>query len=160
RRRRLDSPRPLSKPWTPDEIQLLGTKPDRVLARKFKRRTGSVQQKRWCLGIPPCSDKHVWRPADDNLLGEYPDEDIARFLKVSVGAVAMRRAKLDIAIKHPKVRLWTTEEEALLGTLPDEEVAKKNRGEHCLRFGTNVAKPVGPIRRRRSNTGRRMKTRW
>src|SRR5438477_2459120 len=56
----------LAKPWTPEEIELLGTKPDRVLARKFKRSARSVQQKRKSLGIPSCTGRRFWRAADDN----------------------------------------------------------------------------------------------
>jgi hypothetical protein len=105
-------------------LKLLGTKPDRVLAQNFGRRTGAVQGKRKSLGIPLCPDKHFWQPADDNLLGKYPDEDVARFLKVTPHSVKTRRGKLGIRIKNPKVRPWTPEEEELLGFKPDAEVAE------------------------------------
>lgn len=114
----------ITNPWTPEQIQLLGTKPDRILARKFGRKTGSVQGKRKSLGIPICPEKHFWRPADDDLLGKYCDEDIARLLKISVLAVKTRRNELKIPMKDSKIRPWTPSEEALVGTKPDAEVAK------------------------------------
>jgi hypothetical protein len=43
---------PARRPWTGDELQLLGTLPDAVLATKFRRTEKAILSKRLALRIP------------------------------------------------------------------------------------------------------------
>jgi hypothetical protein len=113
--------RKLQPEWTLEEDRLLGTKPDRVLARKFGRPVSAVRQRRWKKRIRVRKD---WRPEDDKVLGTRTDRQIALLLGRSVTNVAWRRNKLGIPPKA-KARPWTPEEDALLGSKPDEELARK-----------------------------------
>ena len=49
-------PNALWKYWTPKQERLLGTAPDRAIARRLKRTVGSVTSRRSALRIP------AWRP--------------------------------------------------------------------------------------------------
>lgn len=66
------------RPWSREEEQLLGTKSDRALARKFGRTTLAVATRRRQLGI---SLLKPWRLEDDKLLGLRPDGQVALLLK-------------------------------------------------------------------------------
>jgi hypothetical protein len=54
-------------PWTPEEDDLLGTMPDKKLARRLKRSYAAVSTRRLNKGIPPCNNpkRKSWRPEDD-----------------------------------------------------------------------------------------------
>ena len=107
--------------WSREEEQLLGTKSNRALARKFGRTTLTVVTRRWQLGN---SLRKPWRPEDDKLLGLRPDEQVAMFLKRPRYQVAYRRRQLDIPFKHPNCHLWKPGEIAMLGWKTDEAVAR------------------------------------
>ena len=124
--------------WTLEEDRLLGTKADRVLARRFGRSIGAVRARRGKKRIRVKTD---WRPADDRVLGTRTDRQIALLLGRSVSNVSWRRKKLGIPPKA-KARPWTQDEEALLGSKPDEELAQA--------FGRTIEAVAG----RRSQLGR------
>jgi len=52
KREELGMPNPAGNRWRPEDIALLGTLPDRELARRLGRPLQSVTQKRCKLGIP------------------------------------------------------------------------------------------------------------
>jgi len=110
----------LAPEWTLEEDRLLGTKSDKVLARKFGRSVSAVRHRRWKKRIRVKKD---WRPEDDKILGTRTDHDVALFLGRSHTNVAWRRRKLGVPPKA-KPRPWTQEEEALLGAKPDKELAR------------------------------------
>lgn len=124
RRRQLSggNVRRLHPEWTLEEDQLLGTKPDQVLAREFGRSVSAVRHRRWKKRIH--FDRKPWRPVDDAILGTRTDRQIALLLGRSMTNVGWRRKKLGIPPKA-KARRWTPEEEALLGSKPDGELARK-----------------------------------
>ena len=105
--------------WTLEEDRLLGTQPDRVLARMFGRTVNAVRGRR--------AKKHirlkVWRPEDDKILGTRPDREVALLLGRSRASVGWRRSQLGIPAKA-KPRVWTPAEAVLLDSKPAEEAAR------------------------------------
>src|SRR5262250_1346683 len=86
-----------TRPWTPEEDALLGTKPDAVLAAEFHRGAQTVRQRRLLLGLPVLALKApAWKPEEISLLGTDTDEAIASRLGRTVAAVMFRRFKLSI----------------------------------------------------------------
>src|SRR6266571_5249409 len=82
------------RPWTKNELALLGTLPDAEVAELTGRTFGTVWQKR--LGIDqPALQSRKWTPAEDKLVGTAPDAEIARQLDCTESAVKSRRAILD-----------------------------------------------------------------
>jgi hypothetical protein len=108
--------------WTIEEDQLLGTKPDEVIARQIGRPVRAVRSRRWQKRIRL---RKGWRPEDDKILGDRIDKVTGLLLGRQAGNVSWRRRKLGIAAKGN--RPWTAEEEALLGTKPARDLAREFR---------------------------------
>ncbi|HTV39279.1 MAG TPA: hypothetical protein VMF08_01780 [Candidatus Sulfotelmatobacter sp.] len=106
--------------WSLEEDQLLGTKPDAVLARQFGRTVSAVTARR-CVKRIRLTKK--WRPEDEKILGARPDRQTGLLLGRSPANIYWRRKMLGIPAKA-KPRAWTQEETALLGVKPDAELAK------------------------------------
>jgi hypothetical protein len=82
--------------WTPQDIALLGTAPDKEVARRTGRTAAAVRRKRWALAIPnPAGDR--WTAEGIALLGTLPDREVARMLGRSLQSVTLKRIKLGIA---------------------------------------------------------------
>ena len=113
--------------WTPEEDALLGTMPDKKLARRLKRTYDAVAVRRLNKGIPPCNPKRKsWRTEDDKVLGSRPDDQIALLLRRTVFSVKNRRRKLGIRSKRARLSYpWTAGEDQILGTRPDPELVRK-----------------------------------
>ena len=111
---------PKHRRWTVEEDELLGTKSDRSLAKKFGRTATAVAARRHLKHI---SLIKKWRPEDDKLLGNRPDAQVAMLLKRPRYQVAYRRRRLGISFKHPDYHLWEPGEIAMLGRQPDHKVA-------------------------------------
>jgi hypothetical protein len=78
--------------WSQREIELLGKRPDSVVARMLGRTRYAVQLKRHSLGIPQCwENRRALMPAEDAQLGTMRDAELARKLKRSVSSVRTRR---------------------------------------------------------------------
>ena len=61
------------RPWTKEELALLGTKPDAEVAELTGRTFGTVWQKRRAPGISqPALRFRKWTPAEDKLVGTAP----------------------------------------------------------------------------------------
>ena len=90
------------KPWTAEELALLGTEPDAFIARKLERSTLAITKRRVTLGIPavqyPNSKRRLYTRAEDLLLGTMPDDELARRLRRTAGAIGRRRSTLGIPI--------------------------------------------------------------
>ena len=83
--------------YTPEEDKLMGTMPNRQLAKRLGRTRIAVQARRIHLGIPILNPiSHVWTPAEDALLGTATDTEIAARLGRKIEVVCMRRQKLGI----------------------------------------------------------------
>jgi len=64
--------------WSMREIELLGKRPDGVMARMLGRTRRAVQLKRYSLGIPQCwEDRRPWTPKEEALLGTMRDAELA-----------------------------------------------------------------------------------
>jgi hypothetical protein len=86
------------RPWTEQELALLGTRPDAEVADLTGRTFGTIWQKRRVLGIAQSALQfRKWTPAEDKLVGTAPDAEIARQLGRTESAVKSRRAVLDRA---------------------------------------------------------------
>ena len=90
---RLKRPSSSRRLWTAEEDSLLGTRPDRDLAREFGRTVFAVVTRR--------QEKRVfisrqWRPEDDRMLGKFCDRQVALLLGRQSGTVSARRLKLGI----------------------------------------------------------------
>jgi hypothetical protein len=83
--------------WTDAEEALLGTKPDKTVARLIGRSVTAIQVRRGLKGIPITNPKHKpWRAEDEAVLGTRPDRQIAMLLGRSLIAVKTRREMLKI----------------------------------------------------------------
>src|SRR2546425_3531463 len=66
------------RPWTKDELALLGTLPGAEVADLTGRTFGTVWQERRALGIDQLTLRfRRWTSAEDRLVGTAPDADIA-----------------------------------------------------------------------------------
>src|SRR5260221_13101463 len=84
------------RPWTKDELDLLGKLPDAEVADLTGRTFGTVWEKRRALGIDqPALRFRKWTLAEDRLVGTALDADIARQLGRTESAVKSRRAILE-----------------------------------------------------------------
>src|SRR6266481_1918553 len=84
------------KPWTKEELALLGKLPDAEVAELTGRTFGTVWQKRRALGIAqPALRFRKWTPAEDKLVGTGPDAEIALRLGRTESAINSRRAILE-----------------------------------------------------------------
>src|SRR5436309_3831714 len=84
------------KPWTKEELALLGRLPDAEVAELIGRTFGTVWQKRRALDIEqPALRFRKWTPAEDKLVGTAPDAEIARQLGRTESAIKSRRAILE-----------------------------------------------------------------
>ena len=82
------------KPWSAEEIAMLGKASDAQVARRLGRSVTSVKTRRLRLGIG--SSRQRWAPEQDALLGKFPDQTLARRLGCTVKAVQARRERLGI----------------------------------------------------------------
>src|SRR5437762_11317151 len=93
------------RPWSEQELALLGTRPDAKVAELTGRTFGSVWQKRRALGIAqPALQFRKWTPAEDRLVGSAPDAEIAHQLGRTESAVKSRRAVLERALARREIR--------------------------------------------------------
>lgn len=81
---------------------MLGTAPDKEIARKLNRDTSTVKARRRRLGIPANNpDYRSWQPAEDEQLGCGTVAEIARRLGRSEASVRQRQSRLKIPAWRP-----------------------------------------------------------
>jgi hypothetical protein len=99
--------------WTPEEVALLGTDIDRVIAGKIGRTRLAVQQKRWNSCMPAYCPPPTWTSDEIDMLGKYPDSEVSEKTGHSINAVMLKRRKLKIAVcgrpRNDRI-LWTNAE--------------------------------------------------
>jgi hypothetical protein len=84
------------RPWTDQELALLGTRPEVDVADLTGRAFGTVWQKRRSLGIPqPPLRFRKWAPAEDKVVGTASDAEIACRFGRTESAIKSRRAILE-----------------------------------------------------------------
>jgi hypothetical protein len=70
---------PAWKPWTANELALLGKFTDAKVAARTGPPVGSVKMRLCKLGIACCDSKRrPWLPQEDALLGKFSDREVAR----------------------------------------------------------------------------------
>jgi hypothetical protein len=136
---------PKAKPWVASEDQLLGTMPDRTLAKQLERTPLAVAARRRLLGLPPVLTAKRWRPDELELLGKVSDQELSNRTGHPRGSVCVKRNKLGrsepgeklpswkrrqpepVASTEPKNsgQSWLPKEDRLLGTMSDVEAAVK-----------------------------------
>jgi transposase-like protein len=87
--------------WTEEQVALLGTDHDAVIAQKLGRTLGAVTSKRTQLKIRAFSGSpgggRAWTEEEIALLGTDTDETIAARIGRTTGAVAQKRAALKVS---------------------------------------------------------------
>jgi DNA-binding CsgD family transcriptional regulator len=114
-------------PWEPEDLALLGTMPDRALAKELGICASSVMLKRQTLKIPPF--KPPTRPLEWTeemlaLLGEVPDSQVAELYGISEKTVGAKRFRLGIPAVVAAGAVVSTPELIELLHLPGIEVQR------------------------------------
>ena len=86
-----------SNQWQPWEIELLGKKPDRDVARQIGRSHATVKNRRKSLRIPSLTPMRRWTEDENRLLGTLPDAELARRFNRGLTAIQQQRMKLRIS---------------------------------------------------------------
>ena len=117
--------------WTRRELQLLGTRPDRVLAKQLGIGRRSVAQKRMEQGLENFVAKKVrkrWTREIVKRLGKVPDCEIACELGIPAAIVTAWRFRHKIPGKRKTptkpAHRWSELELEQLGKIPDAELAR------------------------------------
>ena len=101
-RKRYEDLRAAGEGWQPEHEAMLGTMPDKQLARKLGLNPETVYRRRKTLGIPShrphrsVTPRRVWTPAEDRLLGTMPDNALAVRLGCTSAMVYHRRKALGV----------------------------------------------------------------
>ena len=120
---------PPRRHWTDEEIGLLGTDTDRVIADALGLPINIIRNKRERLGISCLAQR--WKDNEIASLGTAPDSELARKLDKSPSAI--RRKRDSLGIPTFSLKPWTKEEFALLGTDSDPKIARKlDRTTACV----------------------------
>lgn len=105
RQRKGRHPRPktvLERPWTIDEIKLLGTMQDADLAAKLGRTRTAVGNQRCERGIPAFSYRsRPWVTSEILLLGKMPDAELAHRIGRTRRAVEQQRYEMKVTKYRP-----------------------------------------------------------
>jgi hypothetical protein len=112
---------PSRRKWTEEELALLGTDSDKLVAKALGLPVNIVKNKRESLGISLLAQR--WNGEQIALLGTAPDGQLALTLRKSPSAIRRQREKL--GIPNFVLKPWTEAEIALIGTASDPEVGRK-----------------------------------
>ena len=126
---------PADRMWSAAEESLVGTRPDREVARMLKRSVGAVGARRQLKGIPyqnPAMSR--WTAKELALMGRVSDvEVVARTGRPRKNVQCKRQALGMLVRPHPAP--WTPAEDRLLGTKADTVLAvmlgRAGRKYHC-----------------------------
>jgi hypothetical protein len=135
RRKRGDWRSESERPYTREEVALLGTGSDASVARALGRSKSSVHSKRQALKIPAfCTVPRPFSAKEIALLGTDSDAAIAKRVRRHPSGITAKRTELGISSAQERAgktpRPWTRREIAQLGRESDPNVA--------ARLGRNV----------------------
>lgn len=85
--------------WPPDQLALLGTMPDPLLAAQLGREVGAVRQMRTRMGIQAfnnASAKRKWSRREITRLGKVADGELAAQLGIARKTVIAKRKELGV----------------------------------------------------------------
>jgi hypothetical protein len=110
--------------WTANEDRLLGTMPDRELAKRLGRSRDATIGRRRKLRISPFSPHgRRWSRLEDELLGTMSDRTLARKFERSAKTVSKHRIARGIPVFNPKKHHWTPSDDKLLRERPEAQIA-------------------------------------
>ena len=93
------------RPWTAEELALLGTDTDAAVARRIGRTQTAVYMQRRKLGLAPgIPHTRTWTKAELRLLGKHSDAEVASRLGVSRKHVLEMRRRRGVPAFSPKNR--------------------------------------------------------
>jgi hypothetical protein len=137
---------PNTRVWTPDEEKVVGTKPDREVARMLGRSVAAVTARRIGKGIAYVNPTlRPWTEKDLRLLRRLAPDEVSKRTGHSLVSVKSKRRKVGIIIRPPR-RPWTAEDERTLGKKPDTQLARllgRDRSDVRLR---RIALGIEPAR--------------
>ena len=114
---------PNDRVWTPKEERLIGTMPDRAVAKRLRRSVSAVTARRKQKEIPYLNPVlRPWQEAEIKLFGKASDEKIAKRTGRTLKSVRGKRQELGLLVR-PHPRPWMAREDRLLGTKPDTKLA-------------------------------------
>ena len=118
------------RPWTRDEMELLGVKSDTEVARLTGRLREAVARKRIQLKIASVPLSRHWADTEVVLLGTASDDTVAQVIGRSKQVVTRKRKALGIApfANKPALDYRTQIEELILSGFTLPEIAEKL---HC-----------------------------
>lgn len=90
------------RPWSAEEIAILGSESDEVVARRLSRSVSAVVTKRCHLGIPAFG--RYWNAKREKFLGTDTDQAVAEYLGITRSAVMNHRMHLRIPACAPEKR--------------------------------------------------------
>jgi len=114
---------PNDRVWTSKEEKLIGTMPDKEVAKRLRRSVSAVTARRKLKEIPylnPAS--RPWDDAEIKLLGNASDAKVAKRIGRTLKSVQAKRREAGLLVR-PRARAWTAREDRLLGTKPDTKLA-------------------------------------
>lgn len=139
------------RPWTPEEVALLGTIPDKEVAQKVGRPVEAVAQARVYRKIAVCRSS-IWTEQDLHDLGKVKDSVIAQRKNIGRQTVAAKRKELQIPPAPPDPddptnnrRPFTEDQVALFGTMPDHEIAEKLNRPYSHVKSTRIKLGIAPF---------------
>jgi hypothetical protein len=94
----IPSKNPAYHHWTKEKEALLGTMPDRKLAKLLGVSLIALVAQRQRKHIRSIDARRAWTPAEEALLGTATDDEVARCLGRTTVAVCLRRRALRIAV--------------------------------------------------------------
>jgi len=114
---------PADRAWSAAEESLVGTRPDREVARLLKRSVVAVAARRKLKAIPYQNPAfHGWSTQELALLGQLPDDEVVARTGHPLKSVQIKRQALGMLVRpHPAP--WTATEDRLLGTIADTLLA-------------------------------------
>lgn len=108
-----------ARKWTDSELALLGTMPDRSVAKAIGVHAHTVIRMRRSMEIPAFYTPHQWSAVQIALLGTMTDVALSRWMGVSKYVVGGERRRRGIA----SASIWSPQTRILIGTMPDAAVA-------------------------------------
>ena len=109
---------PNDRAWTPKEEKLIGTMPDRAVAKRLGRSVSAVTARRRQKEIPYLNAVlRPWPDAEIKLLEKSSDENVAKRTGRSLKSVQDKRRAVGLLVR-PRSRPWTEREDRLLGPDP------------------------------------------
>ncbi len=111
--------------WSKEDLALLGTAMDSVIAKKLNCTTEAIKYQRDKKGVPAFRQLHFWTKAEDKIVMGYSCKEAVWRLNLPQHAIESRRRSLRAGNVGIPARKWPAQETALLGKYTDTQLARK-----------------------------------